>query len=80
LDTSFPGLFLPSAFFGWSSFPRAVPSIFSEVTRGDLVLGFVCSAWHGELAVRHVRWRQRRTAVVLIVAGAISSMDHGEMQ
>ncbi|KAL6844581.1 hypothetical protein ACP4OV_025240 [Aristida adscensionis] len=34
--------------------PRLHLSLVAEVTRGDRVLGFVCSAWPDELAVRHV--------------------------
>ncbi|OEL25549.1 hypothetical protein BAE44_0013431 [Dichanthelium oligosanthes] len=34
--------------------PRLHLSLIVEVTRGDRVLGFICSAWPDELAVRHV--------------------------
>jgi hypothetical protein len=34
--------------------PRLHLSLIVEVTRADRVLGFVCSAWPDELAVRHV--------------------------
>ena len=34
--------------------PRLHLSLIVEVARGDRVLGFVCSAWPDDLAVRHV--------------------------
>jgi hypothetical protein len=34
--------------------PRLHLSLIVEVTRGDRVLGFICSAWPDDLAVRHV--------------------------
>ena len=34
--------------------PRLHLSLIVEVTRGDRVLGFICSAWRDDLAVRHV--------------------------
>uniref|UniRef100_A0A0E0INI4 Uncharacterized protein n=1 Tax=Oryza nivara TaxID=4536 RepID=A0A0E0INI4_ORYNI len=34
--------------------PRLHLSLIVEVSRADRVLGFICSAWHDELVVRHV--------------------------
>jgi len=34
--------------------PRLHLSLIVEVTRGERVLGFICSAWPDDLAVRHV--------------------------
>ncbi|KAJ1290785.1 hypothetical protein BS78_02G269800 [Paspalum vaginatum] len=34
--------------------PRLHLSLIAEVTRGDRVLGFICSAWPDDLVIRHV--------------------------
>ena len=51
--------------------PRLHLSLIVEVTRGDRVLGFICSAWPDELAVRHVL--ALRAGSGIIVPGSLIS-------